>query len=50
MTTLPAQRLGLRDRGLLREGHWADVVIFDPATIIDKATFDDPHQYPVGIE
>jgi N-acyl-D-amino-acid deacylase len=50
MTSLAAQRLGLRDRGTLREGNWADVVIFDPATIIDNATFEDPHRYPTGIE
>jgi N-acyl-D-amino-acid deacylase len=50
MTTLPAQILGLRDRGLLREGSWADVVVFDPEKIRDKATFFEPHQYPEGIE
>jgi N-acyl-D-aspartate/D-glutamate deacylase len=50
MTSLAAQRLGLRDRGVLREGSWADIVIFDPATIVDRATFEDPHQYPSGIE
>ncbi len=49
MTSFPAQRLGLRDRGLLREGNWADIVLFDPNTIIDKATFTEPHQYPEGI-
>lgn len=49
MTGLPAKRMGLTDRGLLKEGNWADVVIFDPNTIIDKATFEDPHQYPEGI-
>ena len=48
-TSLPAQRLGIRDRGLLREGFYADVVIFDPRTIADKATFEQPHQYAVGI-
>lgn len=49
MTSFPAQTLGLLDRGLLREGMWADLVIFDPDTIIDKATYTNPHQYPDGI-
>ncbi|MBT9175375.1 MAG: D-aminoacylase [candidate division WS2 bacterium] len=50
MTSLPAQRLGLKNRGILREGCYADIVIFDKKKIIDKATFDNPHQYPDGIE
>lgn len=50
MTSAPAQRLELRDRGLLRKGTWADIVIFDPARVADRATFVDPHQYPEGIE
>ncbi len=49
MTSLPAQRLGLKDRGLLREGYWADVVVFDPNRISDTATFASPKQYPAGI-
>jgi len=49
MTSLSAQRLGLKDRGLLREGYWADVVVFDPNRVIDKATFSSPKQYPEGI-
>jgi N-acyl-D-amino-acid deacylase len=49
MTSFPAQTLGLLDRGLLREGMWADIVIFDADTIIDKATYTDPHQFPDGI-
>ena len=49
MTSFPAQRLGLLDRGLLKEGLWADVVIFDPETVIDKATYLNPHQFPEGI-
>ena len=50
MTSMPAARMGLRDRGLLRPGAFADVVVFDAATISDRATFEAPHQYPVGID
>lgn len=50
MTTLPASILGLSDRGAIKDGQWADLVIFDPATVADKATFEDPFQYPVGID
>ena len=49
MTSLPAQTFGFRDRGMIREGFAADIVIFDENTIIDQATFDKPHQYPLGI-
>ena len=50
MTSLAANRVGLKGRGVLKPGFFADVVIFDPATVIDKATFEDPHQYSEGIE
>lgn len=49
MTSLPADRLGLEDRGRLEEGRVADITVFDPATVVDRATFEDPHQYPDGI-
>jgi dihydroorotase/N-acyl-D-amino-acid deacylase len=50
MTQMPARRLGLADRGVLRAGAIADVVIFEATTVKDQATFTEPHQYPVGIE
>lgn len=50
MTSMPAAKVGLKDRGAVRTGNWADLVVFDPATIADKATYTDPEQYPVGID
>ncbi len=50
MTSLPAQKLGLRDRGLIREGCWADIVIFDPKTVSDEATYQEPRKKPKGIK
>jgi N-acyl-D-amino-acid deacylase len=50
MTGMPAARLGLKDRGVLRAGAAADVVVFDADRIADKATFENPHQYAVGID
>ena len=49
-TALPAQRMRLTDRGVLKKGMWADVVIFDPATITDKATYENPNQLSVGMD
>lgn len=49
MTSFPAQRLGLQDRGLIREGNWADLVIFNPIKVIDRATYERPYQLPEGI-
>jgi dihydroorotase/N-acyl-D-amino-acid deacylase len=50
MTALPAERIGLRERGQVRSGWYADLVVFDPETVSDRATFAEPHQYPVGID
>jgi N-acyl-D-amino-acid deacylase len=50
MTALPASRVHLRDRGTLAPRMAADVVVFDPASVIDRATYEDPFQYPVGID
>jgi N-acyl-D-aspartate/D-glutamate deacylase len=50
MTSLPATNLGLDHRGFVREGMFADVVVFDPKTVADKATFEKPHQYAVGMK
>lgn len=49
MTSAVSDRLGLRERGLLRVGHYADIVVFDPENIIDNATFEEPHQLSTGV-
>lgn len=46
----PAQKLGLKDRGLIKKNYWADLVLLNPEKVIDKATFNNPYQYPEGIE
>ena len=50
MTSVPADKFGFSGRGRISEGYFADLVIFDPGRVIDRATFEDPHQYPEGIE
>jgi dihydroorotase/N-acyl-D-amino-acid deacylase len=50
MTSLPAETLGLTDRGIIAERMWADLVIFNREKVIDRSTFTDPHQFPEGIE
>ena len=49
MTSLPAEHFRFRDRGILRRGYAADVVVFDPANVADAATFEKPHAYATGI-
>lgn len=50
MTSAPCKKFNIKERGLIKEGYFADIVIFNPDTIIDTATYEDPHKYPVGIE
>jgi N-acyl-D-amino-acid deacylase len=50
MTSMPADQIGITDRGRIARGMKADIVAFDAGRVIDTATFDNPHQYPSGIE
>jgi len=50
MSSFPAQRLGIWDRGMIRKGAWADIAVFDPATVSSRATYQDPVQYPIGMK
>ena len=49
MTSFPAQKFGIKGRGLIKKNKWADIVIFDPKMVKDKATYEKPHQFPEGI-
>ena len=49
ITSFPATKLGIQDRGLIRENMWADITVFDLERITDQATYADPHQFPQGI-
>jgi dihydroorotase/N-acyl-D-amino-acid deacylase len=49
MSSAVATRLGIQDRGVLREGMYADIVVFDPATVIDNATYEEPHKLSTGM-
>jgi N-acyl-D-amino-acid deacylase len=50
MTSAPAARLGLADRGMIRDDYMADLVVFEPETVASRATYDEPRRFPVGIE
>jgi N-acyl-D-amino-acid deacylase len=50
MTSLPARQMGLKDRGVIRKGAFADITVFNRQTVIDRATFSEPYQLPIGIE
>ena len=50
ITSMPANKLGLSKRGIIATGNYADITIFNPKTVIDNATFANPHQYTIGIE
>lgn len=50
MASFPAQKFRIKNRGIVKEGVWADITIFNPDVIIDTASYDDPHNYPIGIE
>jgi dihydroorotase/N-acyl-D-amino-acid deacylase len=49
MTSLAAQRVGINDRGILRPGMFADITVFDPATVIDQSTYENPAQLATGV-